>query len=85
MSWRIGPLGLRSDPSLDNTDVPQKEHGSDINWEAAAGDGIVQVLPSTFPNDFNKDLLALKQGEFNLCATVNGVEGCLNGTVTSGH
>jgi hypothetical protein len=69
----------------DNTDVPQKEHGSDISWRLRAGDGIVQVLPPTFPNDFNKDLLGLKQGEFSLCATVKGVEGCLNGTVTSGH
>jgi len=69
----------------DNTDVPQKEHGPDISWRLRAGDGIVQVLPPTFPNDFNKDLLGLKQGEFSLCATVKGVEGCLNGTVTSGH
>jgi len=69
----------------DNTDVPQKEHGPDISWRLRAGDGIVDVLPPTFPNDFNKDLLGLKQGEFSLCATVKGVEGCLNGTVTSGH
>jgi hypothetical protein len=69
----------------DNTDVPQKEHGSVISWRLRAGDGIVQVLPPTFPNDFNKDLLGVKQGEFSLCATVKGVEGCLNGTVTSGH
>jgi len=69
----------------DNTDVPQKEHGPDISWRLRAGDGIVQVLTPTFPNDFNKDLLGLKQGEFSLCATVKGVEGCLNGTVTSGH
>ena len=69
----------------DNTDVPQKEHGPDISWRLRAGDGIIEVLPPTFPNDFNKDLLGLKQGEFSLCATVKGVEGCLNGTVTSGH
>jgi hypothetical protein len=69
----------------DNTDVPQKEHGPDISWRLRAGDDMVQVLPPTFPNDFNKDLLGLKQGEFSLCATVKGVEGCLNGTVTSGH
>ena len=69
----------------DNSDVPQKEHGPDISWRLRAGNGIVDVLPPTFPNDFNKDLLGLKQGEFSLCATVKGVEGCLNGTVTSGH
>jgi hypothetical protein len=60
-------------------DVSQKEHGSDINWKPRT------VLPPIFPNDFNKDLLGLKPGEFSLCATVKGVEGCLNGTVTSGH
>jgi len=69
----------------DNSDVPSKEHGPDISWRLRAGEGIVQVLPPTFPNDFNKDLLGVKQGEFSLCATVKGVEGCLNGTVTSGH
>jgi hypothetical protein len=69
----------------DNTDVPPQEHGTAISWNLRAGDGIVQVLPSTFPNDFNKDLLGLKVGEFSLCATVKGVEGCLNGTVTTGH
>jgi len=69
----------------DNSDVPPKEHGSVISWRLRAGEGIVQVLPPTFPNDFNKDLLGVKQGEFSLCATVKGVEGCLNGTVTSGH
>jgi hypothetical protein len=36
-------------------------------------------------NDFNKDLLGVRLGEFSLCATVKGVEGCLNGTVTSGR
>jgi hypothetical protein len=69
----------------DNTDVPLQEHGTAISWNLRAGDGIVQVLPPTFPNDFNKDLLGLKVGEFSLCATVKGVEGCLNGTVTTGH
>jgi len=88
--WKQLPKGctgyLTATPKKkDNSDVPPKEHGSDIKWNLRAGDGIVQVLPPTFPNDFNKDLLGLKQGEFSLCATVKGVEGCLNGTVTSGH
>jgi hypothetical protein len=88
--WKQLPKGctgyLTATPKKkDNTDVPPKEHGPDIAWRLRAGDGIVQVLPSTFPNDFNKDLLGLKVGEFSLCATVKGVEGCLNGTVTTGH
>jgi hypothetical protein len=69
----------------DNTDVPPRDHGDNISWNLRAGNGVVQVLPPTFPNDFNKDLLGLKVGEFSLCATVKGVEGCLNGTVTTGR
>src|SRR5207244_2000076 len=68
----------------DGSDVPPKDHGPDIAWSLRAGQGIVDVLPPTFPNDFNKDLLGLRQGEFSLCATVKGAQGCLNGTVTSG-
>jgi hypothetical protein len=35
-----------------------------------------------FPGvDFNKKLRGLKQGRFGLCATVQGIEGCLDGTV----
>jgi len=88
--WKQLPKGctgyLTATPKKkDNTDVPPKEHGNVIAWRLRAGDGIVQVLPPTFPNDFNKDLLGLKVGEFSLCATVKGVEGCLNGTVTTGH
>jgi len=35
----------------------------------------------TFPSDFNKDVRGLNVGEFSLCATVKGVEGCLHGFV----
>jgi hypothetical protein len=88
--WKQLPKGctgyLTATPKKkDNTDVPLSEHGTAISWNLRAGNGIVQVLPPTFPNDFNKDLLGLKVGEFSLCATVKGVEGCLNGTVTTGH
>jgi hypothetical protein len=52
----------------DGSDVPPKDHGPDIAWNLRAGQGIVDVLPPTFPNDFNKDLLGLRQGEFRaLC------------------
>ena len=30
---------------------------------------------------FNKTLFGLEPGHFSLCATVRGVEGCLNGEV----
>jgi hypothetical protein len=65
-----------------NVDVPASVHGPDVDWELRAGSGIVDVLPPTFPNVFNKDLRGRRTGEFSLCATVKGVQGCLNGTVT---
>jgi hypothetical protein len=45
------------------------------------GNGTVEVKRPTFASDFNKDLLGLRPGEFSLCATVKGVEGCLHGFV----
>lgn len=88
--WRQLPKGcigyLTATPKKkDNTDVPAKEHGPDIIWHLRAGDGVVEVKKPTFESDFNKDLLGLKVGEFSLCATVKGVEGCMNGTVTTGR
>jgi hypothetical protein len=65
-----------------NVDVPAKIHGPDVDWDLRAGAGAVEVLAPTFPNDFNKDLRGVRPGEFSLCATVKGVQGCLNGTVT---
>lgn len=63
-------------------DVPLSVHGPDIDWDLQTGDGYVEVRPPSFPSDFNKDLVGLRAGPFSLCATVKGVRGCLNGTVT---
>lgn len=63
-------------------DVPLSEHGPNIEWDLRSGDAFVQVRAPSFPSDFNKDLVGLKVGTFSLCATVKGVTGCLNGTVT---
>lgn len=63
-------------------DVPLAVHGPDIDWDLASGAGIVEVRQPSFPSDFNKDTVGLKVGAFSLCATVKGVKGCLNGTVT---
>lgn len=65
-----------------NVDVPARIHGPDIEWDLRWGQGRVEVRASVFPNDFNRDLVGLRVGEFSLCATVKGVQGCLNGTVT---
>jgi hypothetical protein len=64
-----------------NVDVPAKVHGPNISWNLMWGKGTVDVKIPTFPSDFNKDVLGLRVGEFSLCATVKGVEGCLHGFV----
>jgi hypothetical protein len=64
-----------------NIDVPLRIHGPNIAWELKWGRGTVDVKNPTFPSDFNKDLVGRNAGEFSLCATVKGVEGCLHGFV----
>ena len=64
-----------------NIDVPASVHGPNISWNLMWGDRSVEVKKPTFASDFNKDLLGLRPGEFSLCATVKGVEGCLHGFV----
>ena len=63
-------------------DVPLSVHGPVIDWELESGGAFVEVRDPSFPSDFNKDLVGLQPGPFSLCATVKGVKGCLNGTVT---
>jgi hypothetical protein len=64
-------------------DVPAAVHGPDIEWELRRGADLVNVVPDKrFPNPFNVVLRAKGPlGAFHLCATVQGVEGCLAGTV----
>jgi hypothetical protein len=64
-----------------NIDVPLRIHGPQIDWELKWGNGTVDVRKPTFASDFNKDLFGARPGEFSLCATVKGVEGCLHGFV----
>lgn len=68
----------------DGVDVPLAIHGPDIQWELRRGADVVSVLPDPrFPNPFN--VMLRPKGpidSFHLCATVQGVEGCLAGTVT---
>jgi hypothetical protein len=62
-------------------DVPAWVHGSDIRWELREGQDVVAVEPDTsYSNPFNKVLHPKgKVGLLYLCATVQGVEGCLYG------
>jgi hypothetical protein len=68
----------------DGVDVPLAVHGPDIEWELRRGAEIVNVLSDKrFPNPFNVVLRPKGPlGAFHLCATVQGLEGCLAGTVT---
>jgi hypothetical protein len=80
------PIGCRgyvtaTPKYADGTDVPFEIHGPDIYWELRSGHSNVTVLPPLFPNAFNKDLFGDRLGGFNLCATVRGVTGCMDGQV----
>jgi hypothetical protein len=65
----------------DGTDVPPEQHGDGIVWELLSGDGMVEVVPSVFESDFNRDVKGRRPGSFSLCATVRTVMGCLDGNV----
>jgi hypothetical protein len=62
-------------------DVPSWVHGSDIHWDLREGNDVVDVQPdSSYLNPFNRILYPKgKVGRLYLCATVQGVEGCLYG------
>ena len=64
-----------------NDDVDRRVHGPYITWTVRQNRTIVAIR-----NDeevpFNKALRAMDPGTFELCATVQGVTGCLEGRVT---
>jgi hypothetical protein len=66
----------------DNSDVPARIHGPDIDWFVLEGEDRIEVRDPTFESDFNKDVVAVRLGNFALCATVKGTTGCLMATVT---
>jgi hypothetical protein len=64
-----------------NQDVDPRIHGPEIDWRVR--DGAERIKVGDFPGvAFNKIVTGLDEGEFSICATVKGVEGCLNGRVT---
>jgi hypothetical protein len=67
----------------DGSNVPAEVHGPNISWNLAYGHQFVRVEDPSFDNPFNRDLVGLTEGEFKLCATVQGVTGCLKGWVIS--
>jgi hypothetical protein len=62
-------------------DVPADIHGPNIEWFILEGEDKIEVQTPTFASDFNKDVVAVRTGNFGLCATVREVTGCLMGTV----
>lgn len=82
----------------DGTDQSPAEHGSGITWELEGGQPYVDVTAyrviraksdhvtmwgkASVQEAFNRDVRGVAPGAFSLCATVQGVKGCLNGTVT---
>jgi hypothetical protein len=61
--------------------TPASIHGTDITWQLRSGADKVAVYPALDGNLFNYIVQAKAVGSFSLCATVKGIEGCLNGRV----
>ena len=80
----LGCLGLvtATPKNKFNDDVDRRVHGPYITWSIRQNRTIVSVREdSAVP--FNKSLRAVDPGFFELCATVQGVTGCLEGQVTA--
>jgi hypothetical protein len=61
--------------------TPVSVHGTDITWNLRSGGEYVAAYPALDGNIFNYVIQAKAVGPFSLCATIRGIEGCLNGRV----
>jgi len=61
-------------------DVPLRVHGPEIEWELEQVDLAVALEPVD-DAPFNKNLYPRDVGKFRLCATVQGIRGCMDGEV----
>lgn len=62
-------------------DVDPRLHGPDIKWDVPVGDFRIKV--EDFPGvPFNRKVIGVEPGEFGICAEVQKVVGCMNGTVS---
>jgi hypothetical protein len=64
----------------DGTDVHSAIHGPDITWELDQPDDYVKMQDDP-AQPFNKVLRGLDPGTFTICATVQGVKGCMTAEV----
>lgn len=62
-------------------DVDARIHGPYITWELTQRREFV-TMRGDENTEFNQALRAVRAGDFELCATVQGHRGCLAGTVT---
>lgn len=64
----------------DASDVDSRIHGPEISWEVRQSGDWIELRD--YPDQsFNKYVKGLDPGEFTICATVQGKQGCLNGDV----
>jgi hypothetical protein len=77
----IGCFGFvtASPKNKNGDDVDARIHGTQIQWNLRQEGQYVRLDDAD--SNFNKSLFGLEHGHFSLCATVRGVEGCLNGEV----
>ncbi len=85
MNEGVFPLGCiaqvtATPKQIDGSDVPPRLHGPDIQWELYQ-DGLIVDIYDDPAQPFNQTLETFSPGPFRLCATVQGVEGCLDGEV----
>lgn len=66
--------------NADGTDQTPAQHGPNIAWAVESGASLIDV--QSVAETFNRDVKGLAPGSFSLCATVQGVKGCLDGQVT---
>lgn len=78
----IGCVGFvtASPKDKNGKDVDSRIHGDEISWLLTDGKGIVDTH-HVDGQPFNWNLQPLKLGTFQFCATLQGIEGCLNGEV----
>jgi hypothetical protein len=80
----VGCLGLvtATPKNKFNDDVDRRVHGPYITWSLRQNRTIVAMRDDP-EVPFNKALRAMDAGKFDLCATVQGKTGCLEGTVSA--
>ena len=59
-------------------DVPLSVHGTDVQWDFVTGEAVFWQWPD---QPFNVNISPRNPGPLKICATIQGVTGCLDGAV----